>query len=160
MKTKPKITEDAHICEGMGGYLWPRGSSVFLCPWSFSFLVYSFRTDRGFFIPQKGGEKMDKEELKKLLDDLPDEDYLDKLIEALNLWSRVKDELPDEEYVENVCHAAQPGTFVSIEMLPDEDYLANVVIAASPATALALDELPDEDYLDKVIQAGKVSFED
>jgi len=73
---------------------------------------------------------MNKEELKELLDDLPEEEYVDKLIEALTLWSRVKDELPDEEYLENVCYAA------------------------SPATARVLDELPGEDYLDKVIEAG------
>ena len=78
---------------------------------------------------------MNKEELKELLDDLPEEEYVDKLIEALTLWSRVKDELPDEEYLENVCYAA------------------------SPATARVLDELPGEDYLDKVIEAGRVSFE-
>ena len=30
MTITPKITEDAHICEGMGGYLWPRGVFRFL----------------------------------------------------------------------------------------------------------------------------------
>ena len=103
---------------------------------------------------------MNKEEFKGLLEDLPDEDYLDKLVEGLNLWERIKYQLPDEDYLENIVTAAAPATLAKIDLLPDEDYFENVALAASPATALAIDELPDEDYLDKVIEAGKISFED
>jgi hypothetical protein len=48
---------------------------------------------------------MKKEELMELLPDLPDEEYLDKLVEAVKLWSQVKDKLPKEEYLDRIIEA-------------------------------------------------------
>lgn len=71
---------------------------------------------------------MEKEELRQLLDDLP-ESYLDKLIEAINLWKKHDKDLPNEEYLESLTDAA------SVEV--PEVY---------------------EGYLDKLIEAGKVKL--
>lgn len=80
---------------------------------------------------------MDKEELKKLLD-----------------------ELPEEEHCDSIIVAASSRTLASINMLPDEDYIADVVTAAQPSTALALNELPDEDDLNRIIEASSADFSD
>ena len=79
---------------------------------------------------------MEKDELKELLQDLPSEQYLNKLIEAIRSWSQAKYDLPDE------------------------DYLQGIIKATSPATRAAVECLPDEDYLDKVIEASKVSLDE
>jgi len=99
-----------------------------------------------------------KEELKELLANPPSEEYLDKLIEALRLWSQVKDKLPDEEFLDNVCYAASPDTQAALERLPEEEYIGNICYAASQDAQCMLNGLPDEDYLDKVIAAAEVDF--
>ena len=62
---------------------------------------------------------MEKEELKELLKNLPDEDYLDKLIEAVNLWLKVGNDLPDEDMLDKIIQAG----LQDFSELPDEDEL-------------------------------------
>jgi len=87
---------------------------------------------------------MEKEELRQLLDDLP-ESYLDKLIEAINLWKKHDKDLPNEEYLESLTDAA--SVVVPQE---DADYLDKLIAVSSV-------EVPEvyEGYLDKLIEAGK-----
>jgi hypothetical protein len=90
---------------------------------------------------------MEKEELRQLLDDLP-ESYLDKLIEAINLWKKHDKDLPNEEYLESLTDAA--SVVVPQE---DADYLDKLIAVSSV-------EVPEvyEGYLDKLIEAGKVKL--
>jgi len=90
---------------------------------------------------------MEKEELRHLLDDLP-ESYLDKLIEAINLWKKHDKDLPNEEYLESLTDAA--SVVVPQE---DADYLDKLIAVSSV-------EVPEvyEGYLDKLIEAGKVKL--
>ena len=54
---------------------------------------------------KKGGDTMEIEERKELLETLPGEDYLDKLIEAAAALKHIEESEIDEEYLDKIIEA-------------------------------------------------------
>lgn len=106
-----------------------------------------------------------EKELKELLQNLPSEEYLDKLVKACELWSQIKNVIPDKDYLERLgrlpdfddlpdeAYLRRLERLPQLEDLPDEDYLERLERLPD------IDDLPNEAYLDKIIKAGKISFE-
>jgi hypothetical protein len=91
------------------------------------------------------------DDLREMLGNLPDKDYLDKLIEASKLWSQIKDDLPNEDYLNKLMKVPNSDFF---EELPDEDFINKL---NNIPDENFFEDLPREEHLDKLIEAGKLS---